>query len=75
MAISLGNLGNCYRSLGRVEEAIAKHQQSLEIKEEIGDLQGVAISLHNWGNALRNLEQYSEAKNKIQQARQAFESM
>ncbi len=75
MAISLGNLGLCYYSLGRYEEAIAKHQQHHDISEEIGDRQGVAISLHNWGEALRKLEQFSEAENKVQQARQLFESM
>jgi tetratricopeptide (TPR) repeat protein len=56
MAISLGNLGNCYGSLGQYEKAIAYYQQSLKIKEEIGDRQGVAISLHNIGEVLLKLE-------------------
>jgi len=40
-------LGNAYYSLGQYQQAIAFHQQSLEIKREIGDLRGQANSLQS----------------------------
>jgi tetratricopeptide (TPR) repeat protein len=66
VAISLGNLSNCYNCLGQYEKAIAYHQQSLDISEKIGDEQGVASSLHTIGSILLKLENYSEAERKIQ---------
>ena len=58
---SLNHLGICYYFLGQYEKAIAYHQQSLEIKEEIGDREGVAKSLGNLGVCYRNLGQYEKA--------------
>ena len=58
---SLNRLGICYRSLGQYEKAIAYHQQSLEIKEEIGDRQGMASSLCGLGNCYYVLGQYEKA--------------
>ncbi|MDJ0697548.1 tetratricopeptide repeat protein [Mastigocoleus sp. MO_188.B34] len=39
-------LGMIYQQQGKVDDAIALHQQSLDIKEKIGDQQGKAASLH-----------------------------
>ncbi|TYQ27052.1 tetratricopeptide repeat protein [Pseudanabaena sp. UWO311] len=58
---SLNRLGICYDSLGQYEKAIAYHQQSLDISEEIGNRQGVAISLGNLGNCYDSLGQYEKA--------------
>ncbi len=40
-------LAGIYASRGDVDDAIALYQQSLELKEKIGDVQGKAASLHN----------------------------
>jgi tetratricopeptide (TPR) repeat protein len=66
---SLNRLGLCYYSLGQYEKAIAYHQQSLEIKEEIGDRQGVAKSLGHLGTCYFCLGQYEKAINYHQQHR------
>ena len=58
---SLSYLGSCYRSLGQYEKAIAYHQQSLEISEEIGYRQGVATSLCGLGICYKSLGQYEKA--------------
>jgi tetratricopeptide (TPR) repeat protein len=58
---SLISLGNAYYSLGQYERAIAFYQQSLDIKKEIGDIQGESISLNNLGNSYYSLGQYERA--------------
>jgi len=58
---SLSYLGSCYCSLGQYEKAIAYHQQSLEISEEIGYRQGVATSLCGLGICYKSLGQYEKA--------------
>jgi CHAT domain-containing protein/tetratricopeptide (TPR) repeat protein len=54
-------LGNVCNSLGPFDMGIAFHEQSLEIKREIGDRQGEASSLGNLGNAYQSLGQYHRA--------------
>jgi tetratricopeptide (TPR) repeat protein len=66
------NLGNVYRSLGQYQEALNFHQQSLEIKREIGNRKGEAASLGNLGNVYRLLGQYQEALNFYQQSLEIF---
>jgi tetratricopeptide (TPR) repeat protein len=58
---SLTSLGSASYSLGRYSEAIAFHEQSLEIAREIGHRQGEAASLGSLGNAYNALGRYSEA--------------
>ncbi|QIZ73677.1 tetratricopeptide repeat protein [Oxynema aestuarii AP17] len=58
---SLTSLGNAYNSLGQYREAIAFHEQSLEIQRAIGNRGGEATSLNNLGNAYYSLGQYREA--------------
>ncbi len=53
-------------ALIELEKAIVYQQQFLEIKEEIGNRQGVANSLPNIGEALLKLENNSESESKIQ---------
>ncbi|MDA0867528.1 MAG: tetratricopeptide repeat protein, partial [Cyanobacteria bacterium] len=62
------NLGNAYKSLGQYQQAIDLHQQSLEIKREIGDQKGIANSLGNLGNAYYSLGQYQQAIDLHQQS-------
>jgi tetratricopeptide (TPR) repeat protein len=58
---SLTSLGNAYYSLGQYQRAIDFYQQSLDIKKEIGDIQGESNSLNNLGNAYDSLGQYQRA--------------
>jgi tetratricopeptide (TPR) repeat protein len=69
---SLNDLGNVYNSLGRYEDAISYHQQSLEIEREIGDRRGVANSLGNLGNAYYSLGRYEDAKSYYQQSLEIY---
>jgi len=55
ISASLNNLGNAYYSLGDYQKAIDFHQQSLEIKREIGDRYGISASLMGLGNAYNSL--------------------
>lgn len=48
-AISLGNLGNVYRSRGDLDRAIELYEQSLAISEALGRLDGIANSYANLG--------------------------
>jgi tetratricopeptide (TPR) repeat protein len=58
---SLIGLGNAYYFLGRYQEAIACHEQSLQIARDIGNREGEAASLCNFGNAYDGLGRYQEA--------------
>lgn len=46
---------------GEWESALALYQRSLEIGEELDDLQGVAVCLNNMGNILKNQGHYAKA--------------
>jgi tetratricopeptide (TPR) repeat protein len=75
-AISLGNLGTAYQSLGPCQRAIEFHQQSLEIAREIGDRLGVATSYFNLGNTMAKLDQKPEdIISAYENARQLFQNM
>ena len=67
-ANSLGNLGLAYRRLGEYDRAIDFHQQSLDIKREIGYRQGEVAALNNLGLAYRRLGEYGRAINFHQQS-------
>ena len=64
----LGNLGNTYRDLGKVERAIEHYQQALAIAREIGDRSGEGIWLGNLGNIYSALGQVERALEHYQQA-------
>jgi tetratricopeptide (TPR) repeat protein len=66
--VHLGNLGNAYASLGRVEEAIGYYQQALDIAREIGDRSSEGNWLGNLGNAYASLGRVEEAIGYYQQA-------
>ncbi|MGJ3252809.1 MAG: tetratricopeptide repeat protein, partial [Elainellaceae cyanobacterium] len=54
-------LGMLKDAQGQVEEAIALYQQSLELKERIGDVQGKAATLHNLAELYAQQGQVEEA--------------
>jgi tetratricopeptide (TPR) repeat protein len=43
----INNLAVMYQTQGRLEEALNLHQQSLDVKDRIGDFQGKSTALHN----------------------------
>ncbi|MEM9542534.1 MAG: tetratricopeptide repeat protein [Cyanobacteria bacterium P01_E01_bin.42] len=57
----LTSLGNTYSFLGEYQQAIALHQQSLEIERQIGNRQGEATSLGNLGTVYYSLGEYQQA--------------
>ena len=67
-ANALNNLGNAYESLGEYQQGIDYLQQSLEIKQTIGDRQGEANSLGNLGNAYESLGEYQQGIDYLQQS-------
>ena len=69
---SLTSLGDAYDLLGRYQEAISYHQQSLEIDREIGNRGGVAKSLGNLGIVYKNLGRYEEAISYHQQSLEIY---
>jgi CHAT domain-containing protein/tetratricopeptide (TPR) repeat protein len=56
-----GNLGNAYSSLGDFSQAIAYHEQHLEIAKEVGDRVGEGAAYGNLGIAYRSLGDFSQA--------------
>ena len=72
---ALGNLGAAYQALGQYQTAIDYHQQSLEIKRDLGDRHGEAITCFNLGLALENTKQKSAAIEAYDNARQLYEAM
>ena len=49
--IGCGRMGTAYRELGRPDQAISCHQESLDISRELGDRRTEAISLDDLGCA------------------------
>ena len=53
IARSINNIGLVLEKIeGNLSKALEKHQESLKIREEIGDKSGIAISLNNIGTVL-----------------------
>jgi tetratricopeptide (TPR) repeat protein len=57
----LHNLGWLYDDLGKIDEAIALYNQSLELKERVGDIQGKAATLHQLAGIYANRGDVDEA--------------
>ncbi len=69
------SLGNAYQSLGQYQRAIDFHQQSIEIKREIGDRWGIGASLFNMANAQAKLDNHGQALLNFQQAKLIYEDL
>ncbi|MGD1902751.1 MAG: tetratricopeptide repeat protein [Geitlerinemataceae cyanobacterium] len=61
-------VGEAYRALGQVREAIAFQEKCIELAREIGNRQGEAISLGSLGNAYGRLGQVERAIDLHQQS-------
>jgi len=60
-AAALHHLGIIHYAQGRYEEAVKLYQDSLKIKEELGDKSGIAITLGQMGRIFHAQENYKEA--------------
>jgi tetratricopeptide (TPR) repeat protein len=56
------NLGNAYRRLGKLQEAVTSHRRALAIKSDYAEAH------NNLGSALRDLGQYAEAADNYRRA-------
>ncbi len=54
-------MGNLFLGFGDYEAALTQYQKSLEIKEKIGDIAGMAISLGQMGNLYLDQNQFETA--------------
>jgi tetratricopeptide (TPR) repeat protein len=61
MASTSNNIGSLHRTRGNYVLAIENFQKSLKLKEEIGDMKGVANSYIGIGNILREQNEYAQA--------------
>ena len=68
-------LASIYANTGKIEEAIAHYQQSLEINESIGDVQGQAATLHQLASIYANTGKIEEAIALYQQVLEINESI
>lgn len=62
MATNLHNIAVAYYNLGEFSKSEAYHNQSLGIREEIGDTNGIALAYFNYGELLRKNNRLFEAK-------------
>ena len=66
--ILLNNIGLVYDNMGEREKALAYYNQSLPIKEKVGDRGGLATTLNNIGLVYYNLGQLEKALEHYNQA-------
>ncbi|MFI6155488.1 AfsR/SARP family transcriptional regulator [Kitasatospora sp. NPDC051170] len=68
IAITLGNLGDCLRGLGRQEDAFAALDESLALRRRLGDVSGIADSLIITGRAHAHFGRPARARACFEQA-------
>ncbi|MFM7408767.1 MAG: tetratricopeptide repeat protein [Cuspidothrix sp.] len=64
-----------YANTGKIEDAIALYQQSLQLTESIGDVQGKAATLNNLGYIYANTGKIEDAIALYQESLQLKESI
>ena len=74
-AVSLGNLGSAYQSLGESRRAIEYQEQSLAITREIGDRNGEAHALQNLGLLYQKVGRTQEGFAAVTKAMEIRQSM
>ncbi len=68
----LSNYGAMLRDAGRMEEALATHQEALRFYESVGDAAGIPVALANIGETLTQLGQPERAAEYFQRAREGY---
>jgi len=67
-AAMINNLGVYYKVQGKIEDAENLYHESLEIKRQLGDKQGIAYSLINLGIIYEDQGKYEDAEKLIQES-------
>ena len=67
-AITLGYMGNCYRRLGNLPQALDFVQRAMAIKQELGDKLEIGKSHNQFGLIYWDMADYSKAIDHFQQA-------
>jgi tetratricopeptide (TPR) repeat protein len=74
--VALGNLGNAYRSSGKVRAAIKYYEQALTITQKIGDWEGEGVLLLNLGKTnMLYLGDWDKSQQLFNDALKIFETM
>jgi tetratricopeptide (TPR) repeat protein len=73
LAVTLGNLGLAYTDLGRLDEAISVHNESLQISRELKRRNGIAVQLSNLADIYRRLGKWDQAINTFKESLQNYE--
>jgi tetratricopeptide (TPR) repeat protein len=61
-------MAQVYLTRGDLDRALSLYQESLQLLEQIGDLQGKAASLHNMANILMARDEWEEAEQALLEA-------
>ena len=74
-AITLGNIGVCYKNLGDYQEALRFHGQALQMKRALGDRNQEGRTLANIGQVYWKLADYPRALDHYHRALAIFEAL
>ena len=72
-SMTLTQQADCLRALGRLDEAVAKYKQTIELDEKRGDVRDVAVGKIQLATTLGLQSNYAEAIALYQEARDLFE--
>jgi tetratricopeptide (TPR) repeat protein len=73
--VSLADLGEAFLGLGQVEDAITRLEESLAIRESIGDRHGQAATLRRLGQAHASAGNADKAHEFLAQAAALYEDL
>jgi tetratricopeptide (TPR) repeat protein len=68
----LSNYGAMLREAGRIQEALATHEEALRFYKSVGDAAGIPVALANIGETLTQLNQPERAAEYFRRAREGY---
>ncbi|QHI35956.1 Oxygen sensor histidine kinase NreB [Kordia antarctica] len=71
-AIALTNIGHCYKELGEFDKAMEYILKGLDIRKELGDVNGLSDSYMDLGLLYISMKNYPKAINYLLQAEKGF---
>jgi tetratricopeptide (TPR) repeat protein len=75
MAQTYNNMGLVYQARGEWDKALEFYQKSLKIKEQVGDIHGMALTLGNIGFLKIKQGRFEEAVKPLEQAIDIFKQV